>query len=83
MKQEKYRRCVHLDCFTQWCLLQSENGIDKLLGTLLENVVRNKPDKPVQWMINILANSNDVQQAVQAASQAWGFQLGNISYSCS
>ncbi|KAL3159717.1 hypothetical protein ABBQ38_010123 [Trebouxia sp. C0009 RCD-2024] len=46
-----------------------QKGVDKLLGALLENVLRNKPDRPVQWMIDVLVNSTDVEQAVQAASQ--------------
>lgn len=64
----------------QCCLLQSQNSIDKLLGALLENVVRNKPDKPVQWMIDVLCNSSSVQQAVQKASQAWGFSFVLYAY---
>ncbi|KAL3157691.1 hypothetical protein ABBQ32_012127 [Trebouxia sp. C0010 RCD-2024] len=54
----------------------SQKGVDKLLGALLENVLRNKPDKPVLWMIDVLASSTDVQQAVQAASQGGPQQTG-------
>jgi len=50
--------------------LQTQNSIDRLLGALLENIARNKPEKPVQWMIDVLSSSSSVEQAVQAASQA-------------
>ncbi len=50
--------------------LQTQNSIDRLLGALLENIARNKPGKPVQWMIDVLSSSSSVEQAVQAASQA-------------
>ena len=49
--------------------MQRQNGVDKLLGALLENIARNKPDKPVQWMIDTLSKSADVEQAVEAATQ--------------
>ncbi|KAA6425125.1 MAG: hypothetical protein FRX49_04621 [Trebouxia sp. A1-2] len=48
----------------------TQNSIDRLLGALLENIARNKPEKPVQWMIDVLSSSSSVEQAVQAASQA-------------
>ncbi|DBA72630.1 hypothetical protein WJX79_005051 [Trebouxia sp. C0005] len=47
----------------------TQNSIDRLLGALLENIARNKPEKPVQWMIDVLSSSSSVEQAVQAASQ--------------
>lgn len=49
--------------------LQREKQIDQLLGALLETVARNKPDKPVQWMIDILSASDTVEAAVQKANQ--------------
>ncbi|DBA82684.1 hypothetical protein WJX77_005099 [Trebouxia sp. C0004] len=47
----------------------TQNSIDRLLGALLENIARNKPERPVQWMIDVLSSSSSVEQAVQAVSQ--------------
>ena len=49
--------------------LQKEKQVDQLLGALLENIARNKPNKPVQWMIDILSVSETVEAAVQKANQ--------------
>lgn len=51
-------------------VLQRENKIDQLLGALMENVAKNKPEKPVQWMIDILLGSENVEAAVQKAKQS-------------
>lgn len=49
--------------------LQRDKKIDQLLGALMEHVARNKPEKPVQCMIKILAGSSSVEAAVQTANQ--------------
>ena len=63
-----------------YLVLQTTNGIDKLLGALLESIARDKPDKPVQWMVDVFSNSSTVEQAVQKASQAClvGFLLSFV-----
>lgn len=49
--------------------MQKDNKIDQLLGALLESIARNKPEKPVQWMTDILAGSDSVDSAVKKAEQ--------------
>ena len=52
----------------QWCCtLQKDHKVDQLLGALMEGIAKNKPDKPVQWMIEVLAGSTSVEEAVHKA----------------
>lgn len=47
--------------------LQKEQKVDQLLGALLESIAKSKPENPVQWMIDVLAGSKSVDDAVQKA----------------